>query len=229
MLPRWRHKSLILGILFFVSTWLLIDFAWSMHQLLMPIGWSEGDFYLWFFHFSPYAVALQFGIGVAAYRISLLPLPSSVTRLASELGAIGLVVIQALAIAHWIDHTNNALPAAIATAALMIGARSDSLANRLLSARSIVYVGTISYSLYLFHALIPPLALHGRSFDIYGPTAAFFHAVNFVSSIALAIIFATGVYHLIEVRGRRYIRAAADRLLGVGAVPIVRNERAPAE
>jgi peptidoglycan/LPS O-acetylase OafA/YrhL len=223
MLPRWRYRTLMLGLVFFAAIWLLIDAAWTMREILMPDGWREGDWYLWLFHFSPYTVALQFGIGVAAYRISLLRIPAPAARLASELGFIGLVVVQGLCIAGWLDHTNDALPAALATATLMVGARSASVANRLLSGRSIVYIGTISYSLYLFHAMIPPLALHARSFEIYDQTAAFFHAVNLMSSIVLAIIFATGVYHVVEVPGRRYIRAAADRLLGIQRRPLERG------
>jgi peptidoglycan/LPS O-acetylase OafA/YrhL len=72
------------------------------------------------------------------------------------------------------------------------------------------------------------LALHGRSFEVYSTQAAAFHAVNLVSSIGLAVIFATGVYSLIEVPGRRWIRAHADRLLGVQrplAAPAVPRNR----
>lgn len=215
LLPAWRFRTFVLSVACFVAVWLLVEAAWSYRQTLMPAGWSDGDWYLWLFHFSPYTVALQFILGVVAYRASLLPLPSTVTRFASEIGLIGLVTVQGLAIAGRLNHSNDALPAAIATVGLLIGARSDSIANRLLSGRAIVYVGMISYSLYLFHPIIPPLALHGRSFDVYSTQAATFHAVNFVSSIGLAIIFATGVYRLIEVPGRRWIRARADRLLGV--------------
>ncbi len=215
VLPAWRYRGLVLGVASFCAVWLMVDAAWLYRQTLMPVGWSDGDWYLWLFHFSPYAVALQFLLGVAAYRVSLLSLPSAAARLASELGLIGLVTIQGLAIAGRLDHSNDALPSAIATVALLIGARSESIANRLLSRRAIVYVGTISYSLYLFHPMIPPLALHGRFFEVYSTKAAAFHAVNFASSIALAIIFATGVYTLVEVPGRRWIRARADRLLGL--------------
>jgi peptidoglycan/LPS O-acetylase OafA/YrhL len=215
LLPAWRFRSLVLGVAGFYAVWLLVDAAWTYRQALMPAGWSDGDWYLWLFHFSPYTVALQFILGVAAYRVSLLPLPSTVARLASELGLIGLVTVQALAIAGRLDHSNDALPTAVAAVGLLIGARSESIANRLLSGRAIVYVGMISYSLYLFHPIIPPLALHGRSFDVYSTQAAAFHAVNFVSSIGLAVIFATGVYRLVEVPGRQWIRARADRLLGV--------------
>ncbi|WP_246158773.1 acyltransferase family protein [Reyranella soli] len=215
LLPAWRFRSFILGVAGFYAIWLLVDAAWLYRQSLMPAGWSDGDWYLWLFHFSPFTVALQFLLGVGAFRATLVPLPSTVARLASELGLIGLITVQGLTIAGRLDHSNDALPAAIATVGLLIGARSGSIANRLLSGRAIVYLGTISYSLYLFHPIIPPMALHNRFFETYSTQAAAFHAVNFVSSIGLAIIFATGVYRLIEVPGRQWIRARADRLLGV--------------
>jgi hypothetical protein len=81
-----------------------------------------------------------------------------------------------------------------------------SVTNRLLSGRSIVYVGTISYSLYLFHFLTPPIALHGRHFDSYTSTAAGFHAVSFVA-----------------------IRRVADQLLGLRSAPSAGEQGVPAE
>jgi peptidoglycan/LPS O-acetylase OafA/YrhL len=71
--------------------------------------------------------------------------------------------------------------------------------------------------------------LHGRSFDAYTSAAAAFHAVNFLASLILAIVITTGVYRLIDVPGRRFIRGMADRLLGLAAVPAIKGERAPAE
>ena len=231
MLPRWRFKPIILGAVFLVVTWELVHAAWSARQSLMPEGWTELDWYRWLFLFSPYAISLQFVIGVAAYRISLLPLPGGVARLLSNAGAVGLLAV-------YVRDATGAVPlgafmvgmyAALATGLLMAGVSSDSITNRLLSGRAIVYVGTISYSLYLFHYLTPPLALHGRQFDSFTPTAAGFHAINFAASLALAIIFSTGVYTLVEVPGRRWIRAMADQLLGLRRAPGPREQSAPAE
>jgi peptidoglycan/LPS O-acetylase OafA/YrhL len=69
-------------------------------------------------------------------------------------------------------------------------------------------------SLYLFHFVVPPIVFHGQfqSFDLM---AAAYYAANFMVSLALAIMLAAGVYRLVEVPGRRAIRAAADRWLGV--------------
>jgi peptidoglycan/LPS O-acetylase OafA/YrhL len=47
--------------------------------------------------------------------------------------------------------------------------------------------------------------------------------------LALAIIFATGVYALVEVPGRNWRRFVADRLLGMNRSRSLRNQNAPAE
>ena len=66
--PKWPYKSLVLGAAFFASASALVHVAWLERALLMPSGWNDTDWVLWLYFFSPYAVSLQFGIGVAAYR-----------------------------------------------------------------------------------------------------------------------------------------------------------------
>jgi peptidoglycan/LPS O-acetylase OafA/YrhL len=221
-LPAWRHKALVLGTLCFATVWMAVDAAWTWREVLTPAGWTDTDWLLWLFHYSPCAVALQFGIGVAAYTIARGQLPPKVARLASQVGALGLIAIYVLLVTGWNDHFTESLAVALATATLMAGALSDSVVNRLLSGRAIVFVGMISYSLYLFHFVAPHLALHALSFDSYTATAATYHAVNILASLAFALVIATGVYHLVEVPGRRAIRAAADRILKP-AVPLRRS------
>jgi len=127
------------------------------------------------------------------------------------------------------DLFDVAILTSLATALLMIGALSDSIANRLLASRGIVYVGTISYSLYLFHFVTPNIAFYGE-LPKYDLTAAAYHVVHFVVSFVLAVLLATGVYRLVEVPGRRAIRGTADRLLGMRRAPrIVREQAEPAE
>jgi peptidoglycan/LPS O-acetylase OafA/YrhL len=97
---------------------------------------------------------------------------------------------------------------------LMIGAQSNSMPNRLLSRRGIVFIGTISYSLYLFHVLAPGMVFKDQVASFDGGAAAYYVA-NLLISLALAVFVATGIYRLVEVPGRRAIRSAADRLLGI--------------
>ncbi len=93
LLPKWRGKRLLLGVVFFVSAWLLLQAAWSMRQSLMPPGWSEADWLRWLFLFSPYGVSLQFGIGVMACQISRLMRAEKAMKVVSDLGGLGLLAI----------------------------------------------------------------------------------------------------------------------------------------
>ena len=103
----------------------------------------------------------------------------------------------------------------------------SSVTNRLLSGRTIVYLGTISYSLYLFHFIVPGLASPGW-FEHLDLSVVPHYVGHILASLAVAIALATGIYRLVEVPGRRAIRVAADRLLGIHGAPIVRERRAPA-
>ena len=112
------------------------------------------------------------------------------------------------------EHVTQAIFVALAAAISAIGSRSSSWVNYVLGRPAIFYVGTISDSLYLFHFLAPTLGFSGNM-AAFNEAAAAYSLVNFVLSLAFAIIIATGVYRLVEVPGRRAIRAAADRLLRI--------------
>jgi peptidoglycan/LPS O-acetylase OafA/YrhL len=222
MLPRWRYRSLLLGAAFFIIAWLALWRAWLSGNDLMPSGWSETDWYSWLYHYSPCGALLQFGVGVAAFQLSRLSVARSLATLASEIGGLALIAVYLrFAIAPPGMRFDQTVLVSLATGLILVGALSDSATNRLLSGRAIIYVGTISYSLYLFHFVTPSIALQSRSFASFTPTAAFFHAVNFAASFALAIALATGIYRLVEVPGRRFIRGIADRLLGIKRISSV--------
>jgi peptidoglycan/LPS O-acetylase OafA/YrhL len=214
LLPPWRHKPAIVALVFFSTSAALLMLAGSGRSELAPDGWTDAEWRGWLFSISPYAAAILFGIGVAAHRISQMARLVAWATLASNLGALGLVVICGRVLANVPeDLFARTIAVALATGLLMIGARADSLANRLLSHRGIVYLGTISYSLYLFH-FVAPRVFTGQ-FDTFDRTAGAFYAANFAVSLALAIMLATGIYMMVEVPGRRSVRAAADRLLGL--------------
>lgn len=230
LLPGWRYKPLVLGAAFFTILWLLLREGTLLRSYFAPAEWSDPDWYRWFYYISPYAIALQFGIGVAAYKLSRLPLGEGASRILSNLGAAGLVATYFLITGGMLrDEFDQAMPTSLATGLLMVGALSNSVANRLLSGRGIVYIGTISYSLYLFHFLTPSMGFHGQVAD-FDTFAKAYQIANYLVALALAIMLATGVYRLVEVPGRRAIRAAADRLLGIRRIaPIAREGSVAAE
>lgn len=99
----------------------------------------------------------------------------------------------------------------LATALIMVGGQTSSLANRVFASRSLVYVGTVSYSLYLLHFWIPsPFA---GTLPVFDFTSGMVFALNFLLALFIAIAVATGVYQLVEIPGRRLLRRWADFLL----------------
>jgi peptidoglycan/LPS O-acetylase OafA/YrhL len=215
-LAPWRLKPLIVGAAFFATVIVLLQVA----QPMTPTGWTDGEWDRWLSYYSPLGVSIQFGIGVLASRIKL---SGRAAAAASNLGAAWLTVVYLLVVCGimWrsrevslLGDTLLAPSAAIGTALLMMGALSSSPVNVLLTRPSLLYVGTISYSLYLFHFAMPAIAFHGE-FDRFGLPAAIFYVLNFAVTFALTIMLATGLYQLVEVPGRRLIRAAADQLLGI--------------
>jgi peptidoglycan/LPS O-acetylase OafA/YrhL len=229
-LPLWRRKATILAIAFFATASVLLLAAWELRQNLLPAGWTENEWLLWLFAFSPWAVSVQFAIGVVAYRLTSPALPETLARIASELGGVGFVVVYALCALAIIYHpVTQGLLMALSMALVMIGAQSSSAVNWLLTRPALLYIGTISYSLYLFHFVVPGLGFTSR-FETFDSVAAAAYTLNFLFTLALAIALATGIYRLVEVPGRRAIRAAGDRVLGIRRVaPIVGAQGAPAE
>jgi peptidoglycan/LPS O-acetylase OafA/YrhL len=225
-LPLWRHKTTILATAFFATAIVLLMAAWKLRQNLLPAGWTDNEWLVWLFAFSPWGVSVQFAIGVMAYRLARLAPPERLARIASELGGMSFVVVYALCVLQVVYHP---LFVTFSTALVMIGDQSSSTVNRLLSRPGLLYIGTISYSLYLFHFVTGGLAFAGQ-FETFTAIAAITYAFNFLSALALAIALATGIYHLVEVPGRRAIRAASDRMLGIPrTTQIVGTQGAPAE
>jgi peptidoglycan/LPS O-acetylase OafA/YrhL len=228
MLPGWRYKVATVAAVFFAVALVLLLMAWVLRQDLMPSGWSDAEWSGWLFYLSPWAISVQFGLGVLACRISRAALLPKVAILASALGAVGLVVVYLLCVAGVIKtQVPQALLAGLSTAVLMVGSQSSSMVNRMLTRPGILYVGMISYSLYLFHFAVPSIGFSG-DLKVFNLTAMLYSMMNFAFSLAVAIMLATGIYRLVEEPGRRMIRRAADRLLGVQR-PITTGEGVPAD
>jgi peptidoglycan/LPS O-acetylase OafA/YrhL len=170
-------------------------------------------------------VSLQFAIGVAAHRPSLLSLPARLNAVASNLGAACLVAVYLLVARSASRPVRRGNPYLAADGAAHDLALSDSTVNRLLAGRAIVYVGTISYSLYLSHFVTPNFAFYGEM-PTFNLVAVVCHATHFLTAFALTVTLATGIYRLVEAPGRRVMRAAAGRLPGLGRPTRIAREQA---
>ena len=70
LLPAWRGRAATLGIAFFVVVVAGLWLGWSLRDILRPADFDNSTYYRWIFLFSPAAISLQFGIGVAAWKVS---------------------------------------------------------------------------------------------------------------------------------------------------------------
>lgn len=212
-LPRWRFRSWVVGAAFFVGVWFLLGAVWSARDVLAP-DWDEWRWGRWVYLQSPYGVSLQFALGVVACRLGRRLAPG-LAALTSDAGGLALLAVYAVVVSGTVvDPWHQALLASTATALLMAGCTAATATNAALSQRSIVFVGTISYSLYLFHYLTPHLGFAGplRPFET---NVALYQVANFAQALGMAVILAAGMYWMVELPGRRAMRAAADRLLGI--------------
>lgn len=159
-------------------------------------------------------------------------------RLCDLLSLAGLVLIlwSALTLTNFSDFPGlNAAPACLGTALLIVsGADKQGIANRFLSLRPLVFVGLISYSLYLWHwPLIVFLRYYlNRELDLF--EAVVVVAASFaVAVLSYRIIEApfrrpAGQPHRAEVpAGRRAIRTIGVGLLAAMVCAFLGSEMVP--
>lgn len=224
-LPVGRFKTIVLFSVLAAANLLALAILWAARSHLSPVGWSEAEWYRWLFYVSPYSVGVEFTLGAAAFRLSRSEtfLSAILRQLASLAGAAGLVALYLLGAYGVIAATDYAydLLAALGVAGVLLGATAGGPVNQLLASRALLSLGTISYSFYLFHFLVPGAVVGGGFSEFESPVPAYY-LLNFVLSLLLAVALAAGVYRLVELPARRQVRVLADRILGVRrAMPIV--------
>jgi peptidoglycan/LPS O-acetylase OafA/YrhL len=198
------------------------------HPSLAPIlevlrrnPWIGADPWGWFTYIAPYVRIFEFIVGVLAARCFLADQRSGGPAPPAVRIAVAMAMAWCAAVILVTGLTDNALlrdvaenfifAPAIAVVMLAV-CRYETLLTRLLSAPLAVFLGEISYSIYIWSFIAIGVAeglLHHKELSLaaYGNAA-----MKVVLICALTIIFAYGSYHLIEVPSRRWIRAWGDRL-----------------
>lgn len=107
-----------------------------------------------------------------------------------------------------------AFPACVGTALLLL--TPNSFPSRVLSSAPLVYVGALSYSLYLWHwPILAATRYFSGAYEIYGTAALVFFTLTFGSAY-LSYRFVESPF-----RGRSSTKATITRLVGFGATTIV--------
>ena len=190
-------------------------------QLVEMVGrrpdFTAEDWYRWFFFLSPYFRIVDFFLGsiaaiailryqaaLAANKRWLRPLAAlSVLaaaalfigdnryRIFAPLGEAGAPVVQ--------------LVSATLFAILMVNGADDSRINHVLASKPFVTLGEISYSLYLFHYLLPRFGVY-RSGLVYSGPLLVRTLINAGATLSYSLIFAYGMHALVEVPAQRALR-----------------------
>jgi peptidoglycan/LPS O-acetylase OafA/YrhL len=179
---------------------------------------TDAEWSRWFFYLSPYFRILEFGLGSAAalavmYCGPLLLQGRVILRLLAMLAVLALAGLHALriwpALLGCPSMPNFELISSFLFAVVMVNCTDTSRINAFLSSRPLMFMGEISYSLYLFHPLSPRFgaAWTGSSFS----WALFpYFLISFALTGFCALIFAFGMYRLVEIPAQRALRGLLD-------------------
>jgi peptidoglycan/LPS O-acetylase OafA/YrhL len=178
-------------------------------------------FYRWLFYYSPYVRVLEFVLGCLTAQLYMLLIGRPVGVAEQEFGIVALwsslVVLLLIGMFHVtstsiprLDHyirfftLNFGCAVPIATVIFCVS-RYDSAVSRLLSARRLVGLGEISYSIYAVHTWTLRAFLRPSvDFNLANGLEAL---IRIPVAMIFSIIMASATYRLIEMPCRRYLRS----------------------
>ncbi len=97
----------------------------------------------------------------------------------------------------YLVHTSSSIPFAIL---IFVIASESGLVSRILSSKSLVFLGEISYSMYLLHFFILTMYGSGKGFIAIIP-----EPLHFIAFWAILVTESTIVWKYVEKPGRRFI------------------------
>ncbi|HXW23411.1 MAG TPA: acyltransferase [Xanthobacteraceae bacterium] len=177
------------------------------------------DALYWLGYFSPYARIFEFAAGCFAARLfcALAAVPVSRREAAAAHALVIASLAGIIAVIWWAqsiylqDETTflrfirlNVIMLPMITALLFAACRYRSWLSAALSRRSLIFVGEISYSIYMLHLFLMP-QFYGRAAPLSAATLAEW-LLRLAVYVALTIALAFGTYRLIEQPARRWIR-----------------------
>lgn len=220
-LMRWRHNARVVG-------WLAVAGALASTVEMavgQSVGWSTDRLY---YGTDTHAQGLLCGAAMAAFLygaqesgVAMGTLTDRATRVLRYLGPfaiVGAVVLmdRAYGTSTWMfDGGFLAVSILAALTILYVVTMPTTLVGRALSWRPIVYVGQISYGLYLWHYPIFRWVTHANT--------GLYDFPLFCVRVGLAVLAAVASYHLLEMPIRRsdWPRSSRSLIAGVLAFALV--------
>jgi len=168
----------------------------------------------WFYYLSPYFRLTQFIFGAFAAMLVLkewdVGLRFHLSNLSTISAALILVLYIDVIVSGKISPETSQLLQSALFAIMMANGRANTLLNRALSNKALVFFGLISYSLYLFHRY--PATWAGASqvkeftWPLFGQ-----YAFNFCLTLLFAAILSWGLYSTIEMPAQKWLRTLLPR------------------
>jgi hypothetical protein len=192
-------------------------------EALSPIEpLTPTDWHTWFFYSSPYFRMVDFAFG-AAVGWAITHKAELIEFWRPQLRALAAACAVATILLYIVVRVFGALPLlsaghspelqvleAMLFSLIMLDGSGNSLLNRILASRVLLNLGTISYSLYLFHQFLPRLGMYLTSEPFSWRLLPYFVA-NFALASTLAIAFSWGMYHFVEVKAQDALRGLLPR------------------
>jgi peptidoglycan/LPS O-acetylase OafA/YrhL len=100
--------------------------------------------------------------------------------------------------------------AAVCFVPVFLNSQAHNGINRALSQPLMIWIGQVSYSVYLFHIVAPRLLIRSawRS-SVFDINQFALHGILILAAIAITLLIATASYLLIELPGQRALRSIA--------------------
>lgn len=158
--------------------------------------------WLWGLHeLTRFTAAFLFGIALCGIA-KRLEAPGAIARVTRRWAASATVLGIGLAVTLWGDAPAGLLTGLFGLLIVALSAPEDIFA-RLLSGPVAVYLGEISYSIYMVHWPVWSVARHGLPRLGLDPGAVWVQS----AVVAVILIAAALLYHIVEVPGRRLLRS----------------------
>ncbi len=201
-----RHRAWTLIALALVAITAIVLASGAYFVPLPPVTdqLTDAERARWFFDLSPWWRILNFAFGAAAALAVMRRL--SIPR---GLLSVALVAVAAIYVGHIFGFSLSATMTQVVTAAsfavLMAVSTEATAVNTILGVRPLMFVGEISYSLYLFHFLAPRL-IHNMNVEPFTAGALPLYALQFVAALLLALAIAAGLFRIVEQPAQSFLR-----------------------
>lgn len=191
--------------------------ALSENREAMVEPLSPHDWWLWFFYLSPYYRLLEFGLGaVAAFASMKIAMPSKPLKFGAALALCGVMLLHVNLYTRIFDPLlpipTLQMTSAILFAVIMLASRENSRINRVLGSNVFMFVGTVSYSLYLFHQMVPGNIGFAPGVDPFSWTDLPLFAARLIVVLSASLAVAWGLYAIVEVPAQGALRNLATRV-----------------